>query len=123
MASVFRELVIDCNDPARMAAFWSDVLGWNAAADEDGDFWMSSDGDPAGPGPILVFVAVPEPKAVKNRIHIDVNPSGCDQAVELERLLALGARPVDVGQGEPSWVVLADPEGNEFCLLARRIDA
>ena len=78
---------------------------------------------PTAQGPILVFVAVPEPKAVKNRLHIDLNPSGCDQAVELERLLALGARPADVGQGDESWVVLADPEGNEFCLLARRVDA
>ena len=68
-------------------------------------------------------MGVPEPKAVKNRLHIDLNPSGCDQAAELERLLALGARPTDVGQGDESWVVLADPEGNEFCLLARRIDA
>ncbi|HZP30512.1 MAG TPA: VOC family protein [Acidimicrobiia bacterium] len=122
MASVFRELVIDSNDPARLAAFWSDVLGWTAVADEDGDFWMSSSGAPDDPGPVLVFVAVPEPKAVKNRIHIDLNPSGCDQDAELQRLLALGAQPADVGQGEQSWVVLADPEGNEFCLLARRID-
>jgi predicted enzyme related to lactoylglutathione lyase len=123
MASVFRELVIDCNDPARMAAFWSDVLEWSAVPYEDGDYWMSSTGEPDAQGPILVFVAVPEPKAVKNRLHIDLNPSGCDQAAELERLLALGARPADVGQGDESWVVLADPEGNEFCLLARRVDA
>ena len=122
MASVFRELVIDSNDPARLAAFWSDVLGWNAVADEDGDFWMSASGAPDGPGPVLVFVGVPEPKVVKNRIHVDLNPSGCDQATELQRLLALGARPADVGQGDETWVVLADPEGNEFCLLARRID-
>jgi hypothetical protein len=70
----------------------------------------------------LVFAAVPEPKTVKNRVHIDVNPSGCDQAEEVERVLALGARRVDVGQGEQTWVVLADPEGNEFCILQRRVD-
>jgi len=122
MGSVFRELVVDANDPARLAAFWSEVLGWETLSHEDGYLWMSADGRPDGPGPILVFVDVPEPKAVKNRIHIDLNPSGCDQATELERLLALGARPVDIGQGDESWVVLADPEGNEFCLLARRVD-
>jgi hypothetical protein len=65
---------------------------------------------------------VAEAKTVKNRVHIDVNPSGCDQAEELERLLGLGARPVDVGQGDVPWVVLADPEDNEFCLLGRRVD-
>jgi predicted enzyme related to lactoylglutathione lyase len=71
---------------------------------------------------VLVFVPVPEAKAVKNRLHIDLNPSGCDQAEELERLLSLGARQVDVGQVDVPWVVLADPEGNEFCLLGRRVD-
>jgi hypothetical protein len=66
---------------------------------------------------------VPEPKTIKNRVHIDVNPVGGDQAQELQRLLGLGARQVDVGQGEDkTWVVLADPEGNEFCLLRRRVD-
>ena len=59
MASVFRELVIDSSDPARLAAFWSDVLGWNAVRDEDGDYWMSSSGAPDGRGPILVFVKFP----------------------------------------------------------------
>jgi hypothetical protein len=67
-------------------------------------------------------VPVPEKKTVKNRLHIDVNPSGCEQAQELRRLLDLGAREIDVGQTDVPWVVLADPEGNEFCLLARRVD-
>jgi hypothetical protein len=65
---------------------------------------------------------VPEPKSVKNRIHIDLNPTGCEQPEELERLLALGAKRIDIGQGEQTWVVLADPEGNEFCLLRTRLD-
>jgi hypothetical protein len=64
-----------------------------------------------------VFVPVPEPKTIKNRLHIDVLPVGGDQAQEVERVLALGARRVDVGQGVQTWVVLADPEGNEFCVL------
>jgi hypothetical protein len=128
VAAVFRELVIDCADPQRLAEFWAEVLGWVAAPQGDGDYWVTApgamvSGAPAGPGPVLTFLGVPEPKTVKNRLHLDLNPSGCGQAEELERLLGLGARRVDVGQGDVSWVVLADPEGNEFCLLERRIDA
>ncbi len=104
-----------------VAGFWADVLGWPLTED-DGICWLSSTGEPWAPPPLLVFAPVEEDKTVKNRVHIDVNPSGCDQAEELERLLALGATHVDVGQGESPWVVLADPEGNEFCLLGRRID-
>jgi hypothetical protein len=68
-------------------------------------------------------LAVPEAKTTKNRVHIDVRPIGANQDEELQRLLELGATRVDIGQGEQSWVVLADPEGNEFCLLAGRLDA
>jgi Glyoxalase-like domain len=67
--------------------------------------------------PTLVFVAVPEGKAVKNRLHLDVRPIDGPHEAEVERLIALGARPADVGQGRVPWVVLADPEGNEFCVL------
>ena len=123
MASVFREVVIDCREPSRVARFWGDVLGWPVVEDHDAGYcWISSTGEPWAPPPVLVFVPVPEPKTQKNRVHIDVNPSGCDQAEELERLLALGARQIDVGQGDVPWAVLADPEGNEFCLLRRRVD-
>src|SRR5919204_1527768 len=113
MGSVLREVIIDCQDPQRVGRFWSDVLGWPLVDDERGFCWASSTGDERAPAPLLVFLPVPEPKTVKNRLHIDVNPSGCDQTEELERLLALGARRVDVGQGDAPWVVLADPEGNE----------
>jgi predicted enzyme related to lactoylglutathione lyase len=122
MASAFTEVVIDCRDTGRMARFWGDVLGWPAREDDDGTWYVSSTGEDTSPEVILVFVPVPEPKTVKNRIHLDVNPSGCDQGEELERLLGLGARPVDVGQGDVTWIVLADPEDNEFCLLRRRVD-
>ena len=123
MGSVLREIIVDCADPRRLARFWSDVLSWPIVDDERGFCWLSSTGQPVAPEPLLVFVPVPEPKVAKNRIHIDVNPTGCDQAEELERLLALGARQVDIGQGDDvPWIVLADPEGNEFCLLARRVD-
>jgi predicted enzyme related to lactoylglutathione lyase len=122
VASQLSEIVIDCDEPARVARFWGDVLGWPVVDDQRGFLWTSATGEPAGPSPMLVFVPVPGRKTTKNRLHLDLNPSGCDQATELERLLALGARRVDVGQGDVPWVVLADPEGNEFCLLSRRVD-
>src|ERR1051326_8663061 len=122
MASVLREIVIDCQDPRRVASFWAEVLGWPMVEDKDGYFWLSSTGAPDAPPPALVFEPVPEQKTVKNRMHIDVNPSGCDQAEELQRLLALGARQIDIGQRDVPWIVLADVEGNEFCLLRRRLD-
>jgi len=71
---------------------------------------------------LLVFDAVPEKKSVKNRIHLDVSPVRCDRDEEVERLIGFGATRADVGQGEQPWVVLADPEGNEFCVLGRRAD-
>ncbi|MBV9100590.1 MAG: VOC family protein [Candidatus Dormibacteraeota bacterium] len=123
MGCVLREIVFDCADAKRVAAFWSQVLDWPLKEDDDGLCWLSSTGEPTAPAPLLVFIPVPEPKTVKNRVHIDVNPSGADQDEELERLLALGARRVDIGQGDVPWVVLADAEGNEFCLLKRRVDA
>ncbi len=123
MGSVFREIVVDCANPKQLAEFWAAVLNWPLTEDPEGYCWLSSTGEPWAPPPVLVFAPVPEKKTVKNRLHIDVNPSGCDQAEELERLLALGATHADVGQGDSvPWIVLADPEGNEFCLLGRRVD-
>ena len=125
MASRFTELCIDCADPQRLAAFWAAVLDWRVESDDDDD--GDGDGDevavvdPQGKAPLLLFVRVPEPKTVKNRLHIDVSPTGgADQAAEVERILGLGATHVDVGQGDVSWVVLADIEGNEFCVLSTR---
>jgi predicted enzyme related to lactoylglutathione lyase len=115
----FTELCVDGHDVDALAAFWSAVLGW---VEIDRDDEVVEIGDPTGAPPTLVFARVADDKVVKNRVHIDVNPVGCEQAEELERLLALGATRVDVGQGDVPWVVLADPEGNEFCLLARRRD-
>lgn len=122
MASFISEICIDCSDPAVVSAFWSEVLGWDLQSDDDGSFWMSESGRDDVGDLVLIFDAVPEPKSVKNRVHLDLSPRGCDQATELERLRELGARPVDVGQGEQTWIVLTDPEGNEFCLLAQRRD-
>jgi hypothetical protein len=120
MGAVLREIVVDCHDPDRVASFWAGVLGWEVH--ENGEArWMSASGAPFPDMPV-VFVRVPEEKSVKNRVHLDVSPVGCDRDEEVARLIGLGARPVDVGQGEQPWVVLADPEGNEFCVLGRRAD-
>ncbi len=114
MTSKLTEIAIDALDPERIAAFWCEVLGYEVLEREEG---VVEIGDPSGTKPTLVFVSVPEAKTVKNRLHIDVSPRDRDQAAEVERILALGARRVDIGQGDVSWVVLADPEDNEFCVL------
>jgi predicted enzyme related to lactoylglutathione lyase len=119
MAARFTELIVDAVDPHALAKFWSEVLGWPSHVDQDDDVVIA---DPSGALPTILFNRAPEPKTVKNRLHIDVSPMGCDQQEELARLLDLGARPIDIGQDEPSWIVLADPEGNEFCLLRGRRD-
>ena len=118
MASEFTELIIDCADPQRVAAFWAEALGHGVFESEDGD-WIEVRGSDLSV-PSLIFVPVPEPKTVKNRVHIDLTPTDREQADEVGRLMALGAQRVDVGQGVVCWVVLADPEGNEFCVLQRR---
>ena len=126
MTSKFTELAIDCVDPERLARFWCAVLGYEVRDEDDGVVTIGSPLVPDGKhrvGPVpptLTFARVPERKSVKNRLHLDVNPTDAEQADEVRRLLDLGARRVDVGQGDESWVVLADPEGNEFCVLAGR---
>jgi hypothetical protein len=124
MSCRITELVLDCADADKLAEFWSAVLGYvELAREEDGIEIGPPDAGFGGPQPTLVLSPTAEPKRDKLRLHIDVNATDRDQDAELERLLALGARPVDVGQtGEESWHVLADPEGNEFCLLRRRVD-
>jgi len=120
VGSRFTELAIDAADPQRIAEFWMAVLGWQPTGRYTGAVQIA---DPAGDGPSLTFLPVPEGKSIKNRLHIDVNPVGCDQEQEVERLIALGARRIDIGQGDDkTWVVLADPEGNEFCVLRGRVD-
>jgi len=125
MACRISELVLDAANPRQLAAFWCEVLGW-AVLDEPSDEEVEI-GPPdvgfGGPQPTIVFSRSDEGKRQKLRLHIDVSPTDREQSDELERLLAIGARPADVGQsGDESWRVLADPEGNEFCLLARRLD-
>jgi predicted enzyme related to lactoylglutathione lyase len=117
-------LVIDAADPSRLAAFWAGALGWEVLADESDEVVSV---EPAGfdyPGPTalpLVFVPVKDKKTVKNRVHLDLSSMSAEhQSEQVERALALGARPVDIGQGDVPWQVLADPEGNEFCILEPR---
>jgi predicted enzyme related to lactoylglutathione lyase len=123
MSTRLVHLVLDANDPPRLARFWAAALDWEIAAEEDDeiDVW------PAGyhyPDPValsLVFVPVPEAKTVKNRVHLDLASQSAEhQAAVVERLRGLGARPIDIGQGDVPWVVMADPEGNELCVLEPR---
>ncbi|CAN5479174.1 VOC family protein [soil metagenome] len=113
MSLRFSELCIDAADIHALGRWWANVLDWPLEVTDDGDVQLTP---PAGEGPIWLFLAVPEGKTVKNRLHLDFSPD--DQAAEVERVIGLGARRVDIGQGEQSWVVLADPEGNEFCILS-----
>jgi Glyoxalase-like domain len=120
MACKFGELVIDSADPKRIARWWADVLDYRIVDEEDEIVEIAG---PPGSGPTIVFLRVPEPKSGKNRLHIDLNATDREHAAELERLEALGAERADVGQAEDvSWVVLRDPEGNEFCLLGSRLE-
>jgi predicted enzyme related to lactoylglutathione lyase len=116
MPSRWYTVVVDASDPARLARWWAEVLDYRILFETADEVVVGRD-ENTYPG--LVFVPVPERKTVKNRLHIDLNPD--DQDAEVERLVDMGARRVDVGQGEKAtWVVLADPEGNEFCVLRAR---
>ncbi len=111
-------LCIDTTDPARLAGFWQSALGWRRTyADVDEVVLEPPAGSREdGVVPDLLFLRVPEGKAGKNRLHLDLRPK--DQEAEVARLEGLGARRADVGQGaDVTWVVLADPDGNEFCVL------
>lgn len=126
MTSRFEQLVVDSLDPRRLARFWCAVLDYTVHEDRDGDLVEIG---PAALAPLeelrrvpvapqIVFQRTAGGKAGKNRLHLDVCPIDRDQPAEVARLLALGARPIDIGTPkDASWSVLADPEGNEFCVL------
>jgi hypothetical protein len=117
MSSRIAAIAIDAVRPRVVADFWCDVLGWHVVDESDGVISIAA---PDGSWPTIDVAPVPETKSVKNRLHLDLRADGTTTAAELERLLGLGARRTDMGQGtDATWVVLADPEGNEFCLLAR----
>lgn len=106
------QVVIDAHDTVGLGRWWCEALGWVIVNDDPAEFEVQPpDAGQAG----IIFEPVVEPKQGKNRVHLDFRPD--DQEVEVERLIELGASRVDVGQGDVSWVVLADPEGNEFCVL------
>jgi catechol 2,3-dioxygenase-like lactoylglutathione lyase family enzyme len=116
MALQWEQVVIDARDPARLGRWWTTALGWQVVNDSDDEFEIQPEPDHL---PGLIFVPVGEGKSGKNRLHLDFRPD--DQDAEVERLVSLGATRADVGQdGSATWVVLADPEGNEFCVLSTR---
>ena len=121
MALRWQSTCIDTTDPAALARWWSELLGWPITDEDDDEVYLtppSASGSSVPSLPELAFFRVPEAKAGKNRLHLDLVPD--DQAAEVARAESLGARRVDIGQGSPTWVVLADPEGNEFCILRER---
>jgi catechol 2,3-dioxygenase-like lactoylglutathione lyase family enzyme len=125
MACRISELVINVADAEGLAAFWSEVLGYvELGREDDGSIEIGPpDVGFGGPQPTLILSPSNDPRPRHLWLHIDVNPTDRDQDAELARLLALGARPADVGQtGTENWHVLADPEGNEFCLLRARLE-
>ncbi len=110
-------VVIDSVNPGLLADFWCGALGYEIVEEDETGI---SIGSPQNVGPVIDILLVPEVKSVKNRLHLDLRAIDSTTAAELARLLGLGAERVDVGQApDVSWVVLADPEGNEFCLLSR----
>ena len=115
MAMQWEQIVIDAQDPVALGRWWAEALGWVVVNDDPNDFEIRRTRDHT---PGVIFEPVDEAKRHKNRLHLDFRPD--DQEIEVERLLRLGASRVDIGQGDVSWVVLADPEGNEFCVLADR---
>jgi predicted enzyme related to lactoylglutathione lyase len=119
MTVSLHHIVIDAHDLPGLARFWSRVLGWQILSEREREVVIGTDVDaPVG----ICLMPAGEEKSVKNRVHLDLNPGGDvgphDREAEVQRILALGARHVDIGQsGDESWTVLADPEGNEFCIL------
>jgi hypothetical protein len=117
MASTLLVVSIDCTAPGRLADFWSQALGYKVRRELPSGTQLIAEDEQATPW--LAFISVPEAKRTKNRLHLDLSPD--DQEAEVERLIALGATRSDVGQSaDAPWVVLADPEGNEFCVLPPR---
>jgi len=115
MALEWEQTIVDAHDPVALGRWWCDALGWVIVNDDPEEFEIRPSADRL---PGLLFASAADPKTVKNRLHLDFRPD--DRDAEVERLLALGATKVDIGQGEQNWVVLADPEGNEFCVLSSR---
>lgn len=108
-------IVVDTDDLPGLARFWSAVLGWQVLSEREREVVIGPEVDaPVG----MCFMPVSDRKRTKNRLHLDLTTDAADREAEIERIITLGARRVDVGQGgDESWVVLADPQGNEFCVV------
>ena len=115
MSLEWEQTVVDAHDPVALGRWWAEALGWVVVDDDSEEFEIRSSPERL---PGLLFIRVDDPKVVKDRLHLDFR--GDNRDAEVERLLGLGATHVDIGQGEQTWVVLADPEGNEFCVLSSR---
>jgi catechol 2,3-dioxygenase-like lactoylglutathione lyase family enzyme len=130
MASRLTEVSFDCHDLERMTDFWCAALGYERGHSGDGWIALRAIGaeltvamliESAQP-PTLAFALVPEEKILKNRVHVDLTPIDRSQEDEVDRLVTLGAKHVDIGQIDTSWIVMADPEGNEFCVMESVLD-
>jgi len=115
MTLEWEQVIVDAADPGALGRWWAEALGWVVVDDSPEEYEIRPTPDRL---PGLLFVRVPEAKSVKNRLHLDFRPD--DRQAEVDRLLALGARHADIGQGEQPWTTLQDPEGNEFCVLSAR---
>ncbi|MBV9594611.1 MAG: VOC family protein [Actinobacteria bacterium] len=119
MTSRPRNITFDCRDARTLSWFWAQALGWNRYYDDDPEVFVAPSYPPRRDyGPGLLFIPVPEGKSAKNRVHLDVTPDGCTREEEVERLIGLGATVLDDRRTADGagWVVMADPEGNEFCV-------
>ena len=114
----WEQVIVDARDPVSLGNWWANALGWVVVNDDPDEYEIRSAPDHV---PGLLFALVSEEKSGKNRLHLDLRPDDRDR--EVARLISLGANRIDIGQGEPSWIVLADPEGNEFCVLRSDRDA
>jgi catechol 2,3-dioxygenase-like lactoylglutathione lyase family enzyme len=116
-----REICFNCADPDAMAEFWCGAIGYRVSERDENEIALT--GAPNAPALLMLRVddVDAEHKIGHNRLHLDLSPTDRDQAAEVARLEALGARRIDIGQGSPTWVVMADPEGNEFCVLRRSV--
>ena len=114
MTLEWEQVIVHSVDPAGLGQWWAEALGWVVVHSSDEEFEIRPEPDRL---PGLDFVRIAESKKVKSRLHLDFRPDG--QAAEVARLEAHGAKRVDIGQGDQSWVVMADPEGNEFCVLGQ----
>ncbi|GAB2734297.1 VOC family protein [Streptomyces bullii] len=115
MTLEWEQVIVHSVDPVALGQWWAEALGWVVVYSSDDEFEIRPEPDRL---PGLDFVRIDESKKAKSRLHLDFRPD--DQAAEVARLEALGAKRVDIGQGDQSWVVMADPEGNEFCVLGQR---